>query len=69
MSCHSPPTRQSHISYAMKPVLSPQLSIRSSQTKAMEKIDTAAGFLLVTDQQKITGSLSDYSVLQRIHVL
>ena len=39
---HSPPTRQSHISYALKPVPSLQLPIRSSQYKAMENITTAA---------------------------
>ena len=39
---HSPPTRQSHFSYALKPVCSSQTTIRSSQTKAVEKIDTAA---------------------------
>ena len=39
---HSPPAIQSHISYALKPVTSTQTPIRSSQTKAMEKIDAAA---------------------------
>ena len=34
--------RQSHISYAIKQVPSPQLPIRPSQTKAVEIIDTAA---------------------------
>ena len=29
MNNHSPPTRQSHISYAMKPVLPPHIPIRS----------------------------------------
>ena len=37
--------RQSHISYAIKQVPSPQLPIRPSQTKAMEKMDTAANVL------------------------
>ena len=34
--------QQSNISYALKPVLPAPKSIRPSQTKAMEKIDTAA---------------------------
>ena len=37
-----PPTRHSQNPYTLKPVLSPQTSIRSTQTKALEKIDTAA---------------------------
>ena len=39
---HSPPTRHSHNPYALKPVPSAPTLIRPSQTKAMEKIDTAA---------------------------
>ena len=41
---HSPPTRHPHSSYALKPVLSAPTSIRPSQNKAVEKIDTAAQF-------------------------
>ena len=39
---HSPPTRHPHSSYALKPVLSAPTSIRPSQNKATEIIDTAA---------------------------
>ena len=39
---HSPPTQQSHNPYAMKPVPPTPRPIRPSQTKAVERIDTAA---------------------------
>ena len=39
---HSPPTRQSPNPYALKPGLRAPTSIRPSQTKALEIIDTAA---------------------------
>ena len=39
---HSPPTRQSHNSYATKPVPPPQLPIRPVHNLTLEIIDTAA---------------------------
>ena len=41
---HSPPTRHPPNPYALKPVPPSQTSIRSSQTKAVEIIDTAAEY-------------------------
>ena len=43
---HSPPTRHSHNSYALKPVLPSQTSIRPSQLQAVGNIDTAAFYNL-----------------------
>ena len=39
---YSPPTRQSHLSYAMKPVLPTQTTIRPVHNPMPEKIDAAA---------------------------
>ena len=39
---HSPTTRHSQNTYAMKPVPSAPRPIRPSQTKTVKKIDTAA---------------------------
>ena len=39
---HSPPTQQSHIYYAMKPVLPAPRSIRPMKDLTLEIIDTAA---------------------------
>ena len=41
---HPPPTRQSHISYALKPVPPPHIPIRSTQLQAVENNTTAAHY-------------------------
>ena len=61
---HSPPMRQSHISYAMKPVPSPQLPIRPSQTKAMEIIYTAAGLSRITPKG-ISHNILQYFLVEK----
>ena len=71
---HSPLTRQSHISYTLKPVLTPQHSIRPVHNPMLEKIDTAAAISMVktmylVDIKKLTDCFLNLTKNARMNII